>query len=155
MKKSIFLLAILFVIFSVTLNSCSKDKDDDPITLEADYLLKLDGNTVATGTTEEVGMVGNAISFSLGEDFGVLITGVPTSTGGVATIGDASSACSLSITGTNLLENGTDELYFSISGTVTRTSGSKISFEGTCTDFTSSVVHTFSGTVESDVYKVI
>ncbi|WP_346854459.1 hypothetical protein [uncultured Draconibacterium sp.] len=155
MKKTFFLLAILFATFTVTLNSCSKDKDDDPITLEADYLLKMDGSTVASGTTDEVGMVGNAISFSLGEDFGVLITGVPTSTGGVATIGDATSACSVSITGVNLLENGSDELYFSISGTVTRSTGSKISFEGTCTDLTSSVVHTFSGTVESDVYKVI
>lgn len=155
MKKSIFTIAILLSIFSVTLNSCSSDDDDDITTLNGKYSLKMDGSTVASGETEEVGMAGNAISLSLGEEFGVLVSGVPESVGGEAQIGDQGTGTSVIISGKNLLENGADEMYFSISGTVKRTSASKITFEGTCSDIAGTTVHTFSGTAESNAYKII
>ena len=154
MKKSIFTIAILLSIFSVVFTSCSKD-DDEMTSLKGKYNLVLDGKTVASGETEEVGMVGNAISLSLGEDFGILISGVPESVGGVAQIAGNGSATSVSITGKNLLGNGADELYFSISGTVKRSSGSKITFEGSCSELGSTTVHTFSGSAESNAYKII
>lgn len=134
--------------------SCSKDSDD-ATTLKGTYKLVLDGQTVASGETEEVGMIGNAISLSLGEDFGFLVSGVPESVGGEAEIGASGSGTSVSITGKNLLGNGEDELYFSISGTVKRTSGSKITFEGTCSDLGGTTIHTFSGSAESNAYKII
>ena len=134
--------------------SCS-DSDDDLITLDGKYSLVLDGITVASGETEEVGMIGNAISLSKGQDFGFIISGVPETVGGEAEIGANGSGASVSITGINLLGNGEEELYFSISGTIKRTSGSKITFEGTCSDLGGTTVHTFSGTAESDAYKII
>lgn len=155
MKKSIYTIAFLLSIFSVILSSCGKDDDDMPSQLDGKYHLVMDNNTVADGETEEVGMIGNTISLSMGEDFGILISGVPESVGGVAQIGDDDSVASVVITGKNLLENGEDEMYFSISGTVTRTSGSKISFEGTCSKMGDTTIHTFSGTAESDIYKII
>lgn len=154
MKRSIFTIVFLLGIFSLTLNSCSDD-GDDVTTLKGTYKLVLDGQTVASGETEEVGMVGNAISLSLGEDFGFIVSGVPESVGGEAEIGATGSGTSVSITGKNLLGNGEDELYFSISGTVKRTSGSKITFEGTCSELGGTTVHTFSGSAESNAYKII
>lgn len=154
MKRSIFTIAVILSVLSLVFTSCS-DSDDGITTLEGKYKLTLDGTTVAEGTTEEVGMIGNAISLSLGEDFGFLISGVPESVGGEAEIGASGSAASVTITGKNLLGNGEDELYFSISGTVKRTSGSKITFEGTCSDLGGTTVHIFSGTAESNAYKII
>jgi hypothetical protein len=155
MKKSIYVLVVLMCVFSVSLNSCSKDDDGDIITLDGKYTLVMDGTTVATGETEEVGMVGNAISLSLGEDFGFIVAGVPETVGDEAEIGAQGSGVSVSITGKNLLKSGDDEMYFSISGTVKRTSSSKITFEGTCTEFGSTTVHTFNGSAESAAYKII
>jgi hypothetical protein len=154
MKKTILNIAILLSIFAVLATSCGKDEDDNLPQLEGEYNVAMNGNTVASGKTEEVGMIGNAISLSVGEDFGLLISGVPESVGGEAIIGNGSEA-SVTITGKNLLGNGETEMYFSISGTVKRSSASKITFEGTCSDLTGTTVHTFSGTAESDIYKVI
>ena len=154
MKKLILIFAVLFSFLSILITSCNKDDDPTPH-IEGKYHLIIDGNTVADGKTEEVGMVGNAVSISVGEDFGVLIVGVPVTTGETAQIEGADAACSVSITGKNLLDDGAGEMYFSVSGTVKRTSGSKITFEGTCSELGSSEVHTFNGYVESDIYKVI
>lgn len=156
MKKSILTIAILLSIFSVVITSCSKEDDDIvPSQLEGEYHLVMDGKTVADGKTKEVGMIGNAVSVSVGEDFGILISGVPESVGDVAQIGGTATACSIAITGKNILGSGADEMYFSISGTVKRTSASKITFEGTCSNISATIVYSFSGSVESDVYKVI
>jgi hypothetical protein len=154
MKKSILKIAILLSAFAIMATSCS-DSNDDIITLDGKYTLVLDGSTVASGETEEVGMIGNAISLSKGEDFGFIVSGVPETVGGEAEIGGMGSGASVSITGKNLLGNGEDELYFSISGTVKRTSASKITFEGTCSDLIGTTVYSFSGTAESDAYKII
>lgn len=154
MKRSIFTIAILLSVVSLVFTSCS-DSDDGIATLDGKYKLTIDGTTVAEGTTEEVGMIGNAISLSLGDDFGFIVSGVPETVGGEAEIGAQGSGTSVTITGKNMLRTGEDELYFSISGTVKRTSGSKITFEGTCSELGGTEVHTFSGTAESDAYKII
>lgn len=155
MKKSIYTIAILLSIFSVVLTSCNKDDDDILSQLGGEYHLVMDGNTVADGETEEIGMIGNAVSVSVGEDLGILVSGVPESVGDVAQLGGTATACSVAITGKNILDSGTSEIYLSISGTVKRTSASKITFEGTCSDISGTEVHTFSGFVESDAYKVL
>lgn len=155
MKKSILKIAILLSAFAIMATSCGKDEDGLPATLDGSYKVTMDGTTVAEGETVEVGMIGNAISLSKGADFSVLITGVPESVGGTAQIGGDDSETIVTISGKNLLKDGGDEMYFSISGTVTRTSGSKISFEGTCSEMGGTTIHTFSGTAESDAYKII
>jgi hypothetical protein len=153
MKKSIFKIAVLLSVFAFLTTSCNKD-DELPSQLEGKYKVTMDGKTVADSKTEEVGMLGNAITLSLGEDFSIIISGVPVSVGDVAQIGD-DTGTSVIISGKNLLKTGEDEIYFSISGTVKRSSASKISFEGTCSEMGSSTVHTFSGTGESDAFKII
>ena len=155
MKKSIFTFAILLSAIAIITSSCSKDDDQTPAQLDGKYKLSMNGKTVAEGTTEEVGMAANAISLSLGEEFGVLISGVPESVGGEAQITESGSEATVVISGKNLLKTGADEMYFSIEGTVKRTSASTISFEGTCSEMGSSTINTFSGTADSEAFKVI
>lgn len=153
MKKLIFTITVLFGALAFLLSSCSSDSDD-VVTLSGKYTLSMDAQTVASGETEEVGMLGNAISLSLGDNFSVIVSGVPESSGEVIQIDDESEA-SVIISGINLLGDGADEIYFSITGTVTRNSGSKITFEGTCSEFGATTTHSFSGTAESDAFKII
>jgi len=158
MRKTILTIVILFSIFSVVLTSCKKDDDDDPqdiIELNGTYKLVMDANTVAEGTSTEVGMLNNNVSMGKNQDFGIIISNVPESVGGIVVLGDGDTESIISITGMNILGNGTNEMYFSLSGTVTRTSTSRITFEGTCRENASLLEHTFSGYVEADAFKII
>jgi hypothetical protein len=158
MKKSILTVAIVLSALSVVFTSCKKDKDEDgvPAQTEGTYNVVMDGQTIASGTTIEVGWLGNLITISKGDDFSVLVASVPENVGGVFQFDETLSSGTVSIMGKNLLlTDGSDELYFSKTGTVTRESNTKITFEGTCSAMLSIETHTFSGTVESDVFKLI
>jgi hypothetical protein len=136
--------------------SCSKDDDDTPIQLGGKYKLVMDGKTISEGSSEEIGMMGSSVSVSKGEDFGFLLANVPTTVGGEVILEESDSQSTISITGKNiLLTNGADELYFAVSGIITRTSSSKISFSGKCAAMGSTEQHSFSGNVESDIFKII
>lgn len=156
MKKSILKIAILLSAFAIMATSCGKDDDPTTDKPEGKYTVKMDGKTVATGTTIEVGWLGTLASMSQGEDFTVLVASVPEETGGVYTFDSSHSTGTVTIMGKNLLlTGGSDEAYFSASGSVTRVSVTKISFEGTCTALLSTDTHTFSGTLESDAFKIV
>jgi hypothetical protein len=125
------------------------------------YKLVLDGNIVAEGTsTEKVLMFDNTINMGgASSDFVITITNVPETIGDNIAIdlssGTNGDGCQLSISANNMLESGADESYWGKSGTVTRTSASKISFEVTCqTDASGTVLYTFNGNIESDAFKV-
>ncbi|MBN2820751.1 MAG: hypothetical protein JXP36_17385 [Bacteroidales bacterium] len=155
MKKSILKLAILLSAFAVLATACSKNDDPTNEKTEGKYTVKMDGKTIATGTTTEVGWLETAASMSEGDNFTVLVSSVPEQTGGVYTFDASNTTGTVSIMGKNLLlTNDSDELYFSVTGSVTRVSETKISFEGTCTALMSTETHTFSGTLESDVFKI-
>lgn len=159
MKKSIFKIAMLLSIFSVVLTSCGKDEPTNPDQEDGNYTVKMDGNTIATGTTKEVGWLETSettMSATMAkDDFSVLIGAVPKETGDVNTFDSSNSSGTVSIIGKNiLLTDGSDELYFSISGSVKRESQTKISFEGTCSAMMSTETHSFSGTIESDAFKI-
>lgn len=163
MKKSFFLIAILLGLFSVVLSSCGKD-DDDPSTViteaSATYNLIMEGNIVAEGTsTNKVLMFDNTLNMGgAGSDLVITITNVPETIGGDIAINKSSGTngenCQVQVGGNNLLQNGADESYYGTSGTVTRTSATKISFEGIVQDGASGPEYTFSGYVESDAYIV-
>ncbi|MDY0103043.1 MAG: hypothetical protein RBS07_08880 [Lentimicrobium sp.] len=158
MKKSILTIAIALSVLSVVFTSCKKDKDEDVVTgqTEGTYDVKMDGQTIASGSTIEVGWLGNLITIANGDAFSVLVASVPENVGGVFQFDESLSTGTVTIMGQNLLlTDGSDELYFSHSGTVTRESDTKVTFEGTCKAMLSAEVHTFSGTVESDVFKLI
>lgn len=162
MKNNIFALAITFSFFSVVFVSCSKDDTSSESTVpSAAYQLIMDGNVVAEGTsTNKVLMLDNTINIGgAGSDFVITITNVPEEIGGNIAV-DLSSGvdgdnCQLIISGNNILESGADEIYWAKSGTVTRTSVSMINFLGTCqSDASGSVIYSFSGSVESDAFKI-
>lgn len=161
MKKSILNIALLLSIFSVALSSCSKDDTDKEIAKttnlpEGKYTVIMDGKTIASGTTIEVGWLQTMASMSEGEDFTVLVANVPEEVGGVFNFNATSSTGTVTIMGKNLLlNNGSEELYFSSTGFVKRESSTKISFQGTCSAMLSTESHTFSGTLESDAYKIV
>ncbi len=156
MKKSILNIAILVSIFSVALISCSKDNDSTPTKPNGKYNVVMDGKTIASGNTIEVGYLENLASISEGDNFSLLVASVPLSVGGVTQFDEANSSGTVTIMGTNLLlTDGSDEIYFSNSGSVKRESATKISFQGTCSAMLSSETHSFSGTIESDAYKLI
>lgn len=156
MKKSILKIAILISIFSVLLSSCGKDEIDTPETPEGKYTVKMDGKTIATGTTIEVGWLENLATVSEGDDFSILVGAIPTETGGITQFDESNSTGTVTIMGKNLLlTDESDEIYFSNSGSVKRESSTKISFEGTCKAMLSTTSHTFSGTIESDAFKLI
>jgi hypothetical protein len=158
MKKSILTVAIVLSALSVVFTSCKKDKDEDagPAQTEGTYNVVMDGQTIASGTTIEVGWLGNLITISKGDDFSILVASVPENVGGVFHCDDSYANGTITIMGQNLLlTDGSDEMYFSHSGTVTRESNTKITIEGTCSAMLSTEMHTFNGTVESDVFKLI
>ncbi len=159
MEKSILKIAMLLSIFSVVVSSCGKDEPTIPDQKDGNYTVKMDGNTLATGTTIKVGWLETSettMSATMAkDDFSVLVGAVPKATGGVNNFDNTTSSGTVTIMGKNLLlSDGSDELYFSISGSIKRESATKISFEGTCSAMMSSEVHTFSGTLESDAFKI-
>lgn len=161
MKKSIFTIAILLSLFSVVLSSCNKDDNDDdnssPLNSDASatYKLEMDGNIVAEGTaTKSVIFYAGELQMKASID-NIVITmdKVPESIGGENSV-EGTDGSQIQIGGKNLLESGEDESYYAFTGAVTRTSETKISFEGTCAVMPSAEEHTFSGYVESDAFKV-
>ncbi len=156
MKKNALSVVILLGALSLMFTSCNKVDPLSPDQWVGSYEIVLDGKVVAQGETDEIGMLLNIATVSKGEDLNVLVAGVPTSIGDVSQIDDENSEGAVTIMGINLLEeDGSDEMYFSTSGTVTRTSGSKITFEGTCTSLMDITPIPFSGTIESKAFKLI
>jgi hypothetical protein len=120
------------------------------------YELKIDGKVVKEGSTDEVGMFLNLASISEGENLGILVANVPGTNGGVTQINDSEEGGLVTITGRNILkDDGSDELYLSMSGSIKRVSSSKITFEGTLTSLEDVTAHTFSGTMESNAFKLM
>ncbi len=156
MKKSILAIAIILGAASTVLTSCKKDDVEPLDQWGGSYELLLDGKVVAKGDTEEIGMLGNAASASNGEEFAILLANVPLSSGDVTNIDDSEESGMVSITGKSLLlDDGTDELYFAISGTIKRKSATTITFEGSCSSLQDATKHTFSGSMESKAFKLI
>lgn len=137
------------------ISSCSKDSEEITTTeYSGTYTLTMDNIKVAEGTTIGVGMMGNNISLSEGEDFGIALFAVPTVVGETFTIDDNNNS-PVTITGKNLLlSDSSVEYYLSLSGSITRVSGSKYSFQGLCADL-SGTEHSFNGEIESNVFKLV
>ena len=156
MRKSILAIVIMLGLASTLLTSCNKDEGDPLDQLGGSYELLMDGKVIAEGDTDEIGLLGNAASAYDGESFGILLANVPLSAGGETTIDDTEESGMVSITGRNLLlDDGSDELYFAVSGTIKRESATTITFEGSCASLGDTTTHTFSGSMESKAFKLI
>jgi uncharacterized protein YodC (DUF2158 family) len=103
-----------------------------------------DENYTANATISDgdnISIFATGFSFSVNESFD-MINGGP----------------QVTISGKNLmLSDGSNETYYATSGTLTRVSLSKISFEGICSDFNygNETTYSFSGFMESDAYEII
>ena len=156
MNKTIFKIMFLLSVITVITASCDKNEVSDPTKADGKYTLIMDGKTIASGTTLEVGWLETAATMSEGDNFSIIVASIPGETGKTYSFDNSSSSGTVTIMGKNiLLTNGSDEMYFSQSGSVTRVSKTKVSFEGKCSAMMSTEIHTFSGTMESDVFKVV
>ena len=156
MKNLFFTILISFSLLSAGLVSCSNGDSTPRVTAPSGtYKLVLNNNTVAEGASNnKVMMLDNTVNLGgTDSDFVITITNVPESIGGVVIIGSGDKS-SLSISGKNILESGVDETYWAASGTVTRISASKITFEVTCRPDATNTRHLFNGSVESDSFQV-
>ncbi|RYM34004.1 hypothetical protein ERX46_08540 [Brumimicrobium glaciale] len=158
MKKSILVLTVLLGVFVFATSSCKKDEVEAvlPPTVEVkgSYEVYLDGVLFKEATNAEVGLIKdaqgnyvNTVNIGMGSNFSIVVSGFPRAVNGVEN-NDSDSDPGVSIT------SGTD-YYGTISGTMTRTSVRKISFEGTCTNFMSSQDYAITGFVESKAWEVI
>lgn len=156
MKKSILSIAIILCAASALLTSCNKDEVDPMDQWGGSYELLMDGNLIAKGDTEEIGLFGNIATASNGEELGIMLANVPSSTGGIANIDDSDESGMVTINGRNLLQDdGSDEMFIALSGTIKRKSATTITFEGTCASIDDASEHTFRGTMESRAFKLI
>lgn len=158
MKKTFYFLAVLLGVLSVTITSCNKDDDGDGIPdapeYSGTYQVYMDGDKVAEGTSEEIGLVADVITIGEVDDISMIISGVPVTVGESVDIDGTNYT--VVIMGKNLIKtDGSDEMYFASDGTITRTSSTKVSIEGNCAELMGTTTYTFSGYAESDVYKNI
>lgn len=156
MKKSIVLLVALFSVFSLAVTSCSSDDDSSsgPEVLTGTYEIYIDGTLYKEGTNADVGLTKdsegnyvNTITIGTGTEVAIVVSGFPFSVSDNVTMGQNGDP------GVNITSG--QDLYSTISGTLTRTSASRISFEGTCTKLFETQVHTITGYVESEAWEVI
>jgi len=154
MKKSIFKIAILLSAFAITGISCSKDEktSPEPELVTGKFEIYIDGSLFSEANTADVGYIQdneqnyeNTVTIG-NDDISIIVSQFPRLIGGVVSM-DTDSDPGVLITST--------EMYGAVSGTLTRESGSRISFEGKCKKLTESQEYTISGYVESEAWKVI
>jgi hypothetical protein len=137
---------------------CSCQKDDDTITPDQDILtgnfeVYMDGSLFSEGTNVEVGRIQDdqgvyVNTVTIGDsDIGITVTGFP------KTIGDVTTMEANSDPGISIMFG--EDYYGTISGTFTRTSASRITFDGTCTKLLETQEYTITGFVESEAWEII
>ncbi len=153
MKKNI-TTSIAFMVMLLAFNSCSKD---DPVTpasenLTGKFEIYIDGSLFSQGTTTSVGMIqdnqqNHLNTVTIGNDeISIVVTQFPRS---------VSEAVAMEFNGDPGISIVAANMYTTKSGTLTRESGSKISFEGKCTKLLETEEHTITGFVEAEVWKKI
>jgi len=170
--KSIYTL-LTIASLSLLFSACDTDPEDlgyDSNTYDATFELYMDGNFIQSGTIEDVGMIltspgqwANIVTVDKDSTIGFIISGIPLNVGDEAHLSIESDdnsdddEAAVLINGWNLLTAmDRDEYYFSESGTVTRTSSTKISFQGICVEIQNPDDNiSFSGYVESEAFKNI
>lgn len=153
--KNLFLVTAVLMTLCLTFASCSKDDSTTPNkdTFGGTYKISLDGSVLKEGTTPLVGVIldanGNHVNTAtMGDtEINISVNQFPRTTGGTVNFGTVGDP--------GVVFTYNNKVYTTASGTLTRDSGSEISFEGTCTEMMSPTVHTISGSVKSDAFKVV
>jgi hypothetical protein len=153
--KNAFSISIISIVIILLFSSCKKD---DPEIIGSDdlkgkYEIYIDGSLYAQGSTDAVGLMQDneqvyINSVTIGDEtIAIGVFQFSKEIGGVVEMDTDSDP------GVTVLKGGV--FYGTISGSLTRESGSKISFEGKCTKLLDTEEHTISGYVESDLWEVI
>lgn len=154
--KKIILTSIILIAITLAFSSCRKD--DDPVTPEQDiltgkYEFHMDGSLFSEGTNVKVGRIQDdqgvyVNTVTIGDnDISITVSGFPKTIGDVAVM-EANSDPGISIM-------SGEDYYGTISGTFTRTSASRITFDGKCTKLLETQEHTITGYVESEAWEII
>ncbi len=162
MKNTIKILTILVLVAtSFTFTSCNKDDDNDDTTiigLTGNYQIYLDGalfkeetNLLAGLGQDDQGNFINTVAIGNGSAQTTAVVGV---IGFPRTVGEVVTMTTSLDPGVTIASDGVT--YGTISGTLTRTSARKVSFDGRCTTFSNPPQeYDISGYVESDVIEDI
>ncbi len=152
--KKIILGSVVFMALCLVLASCSKDSEKPKEeTYSGTFKVVLDDVVLREGTTPIVGVVMNTQqeyvnTATMGDDeIAIVVNQFPRTIGATVDFelgGDP-----------GLVFTYNKIVYTTSSGTFTRVSGSKISFEGMCKEMISQTSHTILGSVESEIFKVI
>lgn len=128
------------------------------------FQLFFNDSLIREGSTDKVGMITglstsymNKVSLDNGTILQMILSGFSYSTGKEVILnGGGDDDAMISFMGWDLHYKDVEEMYFSISGTMTRTSSSKISFEGRCVElFHPLDTVDFRGYYESEAFKQI
>lgn len=154
--KKLFLTTFVLMSLSLSFTSCEEEdavKEPTVDSLKGSYQLFVDGTILKEGTVAFAGALQDADenwinSVTIGSnDISILISQFPVAIGATVSMDSDGDP------GVTFTYNS--DVYSSVSGTLTRESGSKISFDGMCKELMSSEEHTLSGFVESESYKII
>ncbi len=164
--------ALLFVSgLTLSFIACTTDDDQDIIkditnteTYNGTYELFINDSLISDGAIDEVGMTQwtdhpykNIVSLDRGTILQLLISGFSYTVGEQTTLNDDSDdEPTITFGGWDILYKDREEFYFSTGGTLTRTSDSRITFEGTCSEMlNSNDIVSFRGYYESEAFKEI
>lgn len=166
MKLTNYILSLLLI--SLSFIACeTEDNDDGTSGAESKtgtYQLYMNDSLISEGSVDEVGMVQgldksyqNIVSMNRGTIMSFMISGFSYTVGEEVTLNDDSDdEAVILFNAWDILHTDREEVFFSQSGTLTRTSSSKISFEGVCYEmYDSATPITFRGYYESDAFKQI
>ncbi len=155
--KNLIRATTILMTLSLVFISCEKDK---PVTNPEEdqtgkYQIYIDGSILVEGTTIASGAIqdadGNWVNtVTIGDDaksLSIVVSQFSRTIGSTVTMDTDGDP--------GVVFTSKTDLYSTSSGTLTRESDSKISFEGTCTEFMSQTQHTIKGYIESNAYKLV
>lgn len=155
--KNLILTALVFITLCMVSTSCEKDSLDTgtKVDLTGTYEVYIDGSVVVEGETQASGSAQNADgvwinTITMGDEaksMNIVVGQFPRNVGETVTM-DIDSDPGVIFTHQSVM-------YSTISGTLTRETASKISFNGSCVELMTQEEHSIKGFVKSDSFKQI
>ena len=162
---------VILLALILTFAACGKDEDSaDPsgqtnqYSKAGTFKLYMNDSLIRDGNTDEVGMAQgldgqyvNTVTLNNGTILTMMLSGFSKTIGEDIVLNDGGDdEAIVTIGGWDIFRDDREEMYFSQSGTISRTSATRISFEGLCTEMlNSNDTIKFSGYYESESFQMI